>query len=100
MPGYPRVDKASDYLIARFDGVVVDGKPWGRGALEGASTAESLGYQKEQAGVLTLLLSLEVRNPHSQDFITRNWQLCCLLLPLLHAMMYDLLALQRALPDQ
>ncbi len=32
IPGYPKVDRDNDYLMARFDGAVLDGKPWGRGA--------------------------------------------------------------------
>lgn len=31
MPGYPRVDRDNPYLISRYDGLIVDGKPWGRG---------------------------------------------------------------------
>lgn len=65
MPGYPRVDQASDHLIARFDGAVLDGKPWGRGALdEVPPTAEALGHQDQQATVLSHLHSLEVSQPH------------------------------------
>jgi len=30
MPGYPRVDAASDYLVARYDGVILDAGAWGR----------------------------------------------------------------------
>lgn len=35
LAGYPRVDAGSDYLAARYDGVVIDGVAWGGGA-EGA----------------------------------------------------------------
>ena len=28
MPGYPRVDKGNDTLLARYDGAVVDALPW------------------------------------------------------------------------
>ena len=31
IPGYPRVDRLNPYLVSRFDGVVLDGKAWGRG---------------------------------------------------------------------
>jgi len=31
MRGYPRVDVGNAYLMARSDGSVIDGKPWGRG---------------------------------------------------------------------
>jgi len=60
MPGYPKVDRHSDYLIARYDGAVLDAKPWGKGALEGAHTAQSLGYTGQQAAILQELLRKEV----------------------------------------
>lgn len=60
MPGYPKVDRQSDYLIARYDGAVLDAKPWGRGALEPAQSAQSLGYTGQQAMVLQQLLQKEV----------------------------------------
>ncbi|KAL3698291.1 hypothetical protein R1sor_012367 [Riccia sorocarpa] len=31
MPGYPRVDRGNPYLISRYDGLILDGKSWGRG---------------------------------------------------------------------
>lgn len=31
IPGYPKVDANNAYLISRFDGLVIDGKPWGKG---------------------------------------------------------------------
>eukprot|EP00897_Mesotaenium_endlicherianum_P002239 jgi/Mesen1/2042/ME000149S01041 len=31
MPDYPRVDRDNPYLMSRYDGVVIDGKSWGRG---------------------------------------------------------------------
>lgn len=31
MANYPRVDADNPYLLARFDGAIVDGKPWGKG---------------------------------------------------------------------
>ena len=60
MPGYPKVDRESDYLIARYDGAVLDAKPWGRGALQPAPSAQSLGYTGQQAVVLRELLRKEV----------------------------------------
>ena len=60
MPGYPKVDRQSDYLIARYDGAVLDAKPWGRGAQEPAQSAQSLGYTGQQAVVLQQLLRKEV----------------------------------------
>ncbi|XP_024387535.1 uncharacterized protein [Physcomitrium patens] len=31
IPGYPKVDVDNGYLISRYDGLVIDGKPWGKG---------------------------------------------------------------------
>eukprot|EP01018_Ginkgo_biloba_P011469 Gb_02120 [translate_table: standard] len=31
IPGYPRVDIENSYLISRYDGIVIDGQPWGIG---------------------------------------------------------------------
>eukprot|EP00803_Ostreobium_quekettii_P004429 evm.model.scf_338.3 EVM.evm.TU.scf_338.3 scf_338:51123-51557(+) len=33
IPNYPRVDMSNPYLFARFDGAVIDAKPWGHGQL-------------------------------------------------------------------
>ncbi len=60
MPGYPKVDRESDFLISRFDGAILDAKPWGRGALEEPESAESLGYRDRLADALTQLHALEV----------------------------------------
>lgn len=34
MPGYPKVDADNAYLISRYDGLVIDGKSWGKGGDE------------------------------------------------------------------
>ena len=31
IPGYPKVAEDNEYLIARYDGIVIDAKPWGTG---------------------------------------------------------------------
>ncbi|KAG9442273.1 hypothetical protein H6P81_018127 [Aristolochia fimbriata] len=31
IPGYPRVDAQNSYLITRYDGIVINGQPWGLG---------------------------------------------------------------------
>lgn len=31
MPGYPRMDITNSYLISRYDGLIIDGQPWGIG---------------------------------------------------------------------
>ena len=59
MPGYPKIDQESDYLIARYDGTVLDAKPWGRGALEAAQNAIALGYTRQQETILQQLLRKE-----------------------------------------
>ncbi len=60
MPGYPKVDRESDFLISRFDGAILDAKPWGRAAPGQPPSAESLGYSGHQADTLTQLHGLEV----------------------------------------
>ncbi len=56
------MDQQSDFLIARYDGAVLDAKPWGRGALEAAPTAQTLGYSGQQTIVLQELLRKEVHS--------------------------------------
>ncbi|OEL36398.1 hypothetical protein BAE44_0002584 [Dichanthelium oligosanthes] len=31
IPGYPRIDACNNYLITRYDGTIIDAKPWGLG---------------------------------------------------------------------
>lgn len=33
MADYPRVDANNSYLLARYDGAIIDGKPWGLGRI-------------------------------------------------------------------
>ena len=33
IPGYPLVARSNPYLLSRFDGVVLDAKPWGKGRI-------------------------------------------------------------------
>ena len=40
MVGYPRVDKGSDYLAARYDGIVLDAVAWGSGLGGGEGKGE------------------------------------------------------------
>lgn len=63
MPGYPKVDNQSDFLISRFDGAILDAKPWGRASLEEPQAAESLGYRERLADTLAQLHGLEVCHP-------------------------------------
>ncbi|KAK9812844.1 hypothetical protein WJX72_004622 [[Myrmecia] bisecta] len=68
IPGYPRVDQDNDYLLARFDGAVLDAKPWGRGAAASAAMAGSLGPEKQrcdaaQTPIVHRLLAQETRHP-------------------------------------
>eukprot|EP00210_Caulerpa_lentillifera_P006056 g5788.t1 len=34
MLGYPKIDEDNSYLITRFDGIIIDSKPWGHGLYE------------------------------------------------------------------
>lgn len=54
------MDRESDFLISRFDGAILDAKPWGRGFPEEPQTAESLGYAGALSKALAQLHSLEV----------------------------------------
>lgn len=31
MLGYPKIDEDNAYLITRYDGIIIDSKPWGHG---------------------------------------------------------------------
>jgi len=48
MAGYPRVDKGSDYLAARYDGIVLDAVAWGRGRGSGSGHKGEEEEEKEQ----------------------------------------------------
>ncbi|GAB4813076.1 hypothetical protein N2152v2_000122 [Parachlorella kessleri] len=58
IPGYPKIDRDNSYLIGRFDGVVLDAKPWGRGQQAGKTWPEG-----PQNAVDAALGLLEARNP-------------------------------------
>ncbi|KAK9838450.1 hypothetical protein WJX81_000079 [Elliptochloris bilobata] len=55
MPGYPRIDVGNDYLMARYDGAILDGQAWGLGA---AGPPDALGYgaRTPEAGLRGWLL--------------------------------------------
>lgn len=55
MLNYPKVDLDNDYLISRYDGNVIDAKPWGFGIYE---TEKFEGNSK----FLNSLLNIEVIN--------------------------------------
>lgn len=57
IPGYPRIDRENDYLLARMDGAVLDGKPWGRGAQRAGQTLALVPRNSAEAA----LSHLEVR---------------------------------------
>ena len=48
IPGYPLVARSNPFLLSRFDGVVLDAKPWGKGAPENSEENENKNenYQK------------------------------------------------------
>jgi hypothetical protein len=50
MPGYPKVALTNPYLIARYDGSVIDAMPWGHGVIGGAGTGAGAG-QPQGMGV-------------------------------------------------
>jgi hypothetical protein len=39
LPGYPNVDRGGAFLMARYDGTILDAAAWGRGAVECAAPA-------------------------------------------------------------
>jgi hypothetical protein len=59
IPGYPKVDRNNDYLIARFDGAVLDAKPWARGAPH----PDQCPARDSQRPAERALCRLEVRRP-------------------------------------
>lgn len=69
IPGYPLVARTNPYLLARFDGVVLDAKPWGAGREGGSREEEGAeksgsGWPQEPANAAEAQLALlEGRNP-------------------------------------
>ena len=64
IPGYPKIDNNNDYLIARFDDVIIDALSWKRDLLpdivtHGAKVLESDSNPDRQIA-LEELFSLEV----------------------------------------
>eukprot|EP01018_Ginkgo_biloba_P011470 Gb_02119 [translate_table: standard] len=66
IPGYPRVDTENSYLISRYDGIVIDGQPWGiggearelwNGTSESRMMKVSLNSQGKKVDVLWQVLS-------------------------------------------
>ena len=68
IPGYPKVDRDNDYLMARFDGAVLDGKPWGRGVADGKTQLPAAQSERPAERALS---QLEVRHPGS-SIVTKN----------------------------
>jgi len=58
IPGYPAIDKGNSYIVGRYDGAVIDAKPWGAGDPAGGSPWPPIrvGGEPRSAGV-------EGRNP-------------------------------------
>jgi len=68
IPGYPKVDRDNDYLMARFDGAVLDGKPWGRGVADGNTQLPAAQSERPAERALS---QLEVRQSESRT-VTEN----------------------------
>lgn len=67
IPGYPRIDRSSDFLIARFDSLIIDALPWNRALLahhaspsSQASERDSDSSQPDRQELESQLHSLEV----------------------------------------
>lgn len=56
IPGYPLVAQSNPFLISRYDGVVIDAKPWGQGAYSPCQP-------QAQNAAEAALLRLERRHP-------------------------------------
>lgn len=66
IPNYPRIDQDNDYLIARYDGIVLDAKPWTRAAVAPDAPA---------ALPLTRILSDPTRNEAQKPTqLDTSWQ--------------------------
>jgi hypothetical protein len=73
IPGYPLVARSNPFLLSRFDGVVLDAKPWRKGAAEEVDKSSGGGDRNESAAAEifwaqnmaeeALLSRLERRNP-------------------------------------
>lgn len=79
IPGYPLVARSNPFLLSRFDGIVLDAKPWGKGAQDSSSVSSGERGTRSEfefvkgGGVLNavfqnaaeegLLTRLERRNP-------------------------------------
>jgi hypothetical protein len=65
IPGYPLVARTNSYLYARYDGTVLDGKPWGHGEVDGEEVGNKAAGPGWPAGAHnvaeTALSKLEVR---------------------------------------
>lgn len=57
MADYPRVDANNSYLLARYDGTIIDGKPWGLGRV----SREHPVVRKSEKRAEQCLNKLEVR---------------------------------------
>ena len=81
IPGYPKVDRDNDYLMARFDGAVLDAKPWGRGV----GSNDQLPASQSARPADRALSQLEVRRPGRSlalKYILRTLRVTSACLPL------------------
>ena len=81
MLGYPKIDEDNPYLISRYDGIIIDSKPWGYGlyedhAFQGTTQTFAEVYELEVSLSLCLFLSKVV----CRDVILWLWRT----LPIIH----------------
>jgi len=58
IPGYPQIDRDNSYLLSRYDGVVIDAKPWEEGDPYGETCWPPVGLREDPHGI-----DIDGRNP-------------------------------------
>uniref|UniRef100_A0A061RI89 SET domain-containing protein n=2 Tax=Tetraselmis sp. GSL018 TaxID=582737 RepID=A0A061RI89_9CHLO len=59
IPGYPAIDKGNSYIVGRYDGAVIDAKPWGAGDPAGGSPAHFANHPPAGAEPNVVVASLD-----------------------------------------
>ena len=81
MPGYPRVDKGNDTLLARYDGSVVDALPWQQLPLPADGGVEESGMPLPS---WRRLLEVSLDEPHVVQMLAVHVQVPCVLIPAMY----------------
>ena len=81
MPGYPRVDKGNDTLLARYDGSVVDALPWQQLPLLADGGVEESGMPLPS---WRRLLEVSLNEPHLVKVLAAHVQVPCILNPAMY----------------